>query len=72
MRVEIYLAAELTALETCEIERLRALEHHRDRDLLRARGLAYVAAVTWRWVIAVGKRDETHLTLGGHEELLGS
>jgi hypothetical protein len=22
-------------------------------------------------VIAVGKRDETHLTLGGHEELLG-
>jgi hypothetical protein len=67
VRVQILLAAELTAFETCESERLRALEHYGDHDLLRGRGLAYMATVTRGRVIAVGKRDETHLTFGGHE-----
>jgi hypothetical protein len=68
--VQVFLAAELAAPQAGNIQRLRALEHHRDRDLLRGRGLAHMAAVAWRGVIAIGKGDETHLTFGGHEELL--
>ena len=70
MRVEVLLAGELAAFERDNIEWLRALEHHRYRDLLRGRGFADVAAVARRGVVTIGKRDESHLTVGGHERSL--